>query len=245
MVNVEQERENVGVLSVTGWLTVGLAVSPAVAFAAWTSLPAGSKGSGWQGVPIGWEQPARLQFLTIAMLSTGLVAATFTQMGLSWLSVAYVVAFLGMLTVSVVDVIDGRIPNRVIYPTLAATLLLLGVQVWAHGTVPAFTQAVLVGLASGAFLFAVHLISPRGMGMGDVRLALLCGLVMGWQPNGPILAILGLLFAFMAGSVVGVVKLAHEGTGRQTSLRFGPFLSAGAVLVVLYGDRITSLLHLS
>jgi len=220
---------------------------PLSAFGIWPEM------HGWQGdhrvgveagVPYDTAPTARRQMIVISLLSAVAVCGSVGVAGATWLGAAYATALLGMIAVSFVDIIDGRIPNRIIYPAIGATLLLLSLEVAAGGSLHDFVQAALVGLGASAFLFMVHLASPHGMGMGDVRLAALCGLGMGWQAHGPILAIFGLLAAFICGSIVGVTKVVANGTGRKTSLRFGPYLSLGAALVMFYGQSLVSALHI-
>jgi leader peptidase (prepilin peptidase)/N-methyltransferase len=71
------------------------------------------------------------------------------------------------------------------------------------------------------------------MGMGDVKLAVLLGLYLGWLSLGHVL--LGLLLGFVLGSVVGLGLLAAGVRGRKDHLPFAPFLAAGAVMAVLVG----------
>ena len=72
------------------------------------------------------------------------------------------------------------------------------------------------------------------MGDGDVRLAPLLGLHLGWIKPGVVP--LGLFFGFLLGAVIGVVMMATSKAGRKTALPFGPFLAAGTVLAVFIGE---------
>ena len=95
----------------------------------------------------------------------------------------------------------------------------------------------IVGAAIGfALLRLIHLVSPRGMGYGDVRLAILCGLVLGW--HGLTYVIVGLYTAFVLGAVVGVILIA-VGRGKfGKSIPFAPYLAAAAIYVSLYGEPL-------
>ena len=92
--------------------------------------------------------------------------------------------------------------------------------------------------AVGAFVaFAVlHLISPRSMGFGDVRLSFLLGLglgYLGWE-----YVVLGLFLGFLYGAVIGVLLIVVRLRTRNDHVPFGPFLAAGALTALLWGDSI-------
>ncbi|MBV8388135.1 MAG: prepilin peptidase, partial [Acidimicrobiia bacterium] len=80
------------------------------------------------------------------------------------------------------------------------------------------------------------LISPRGMGFGDVRLSFLLGLFLGWLDLRHVF--LGVFVGFLLGSIVGLVLMALRRRGRRDHIPFGPFLAAGAVIAVLFGTSI-------
>jgi leader peptidase (prepilin peptidase)/N-methyltransferase len=77
------------------------------------------------------------------------------------------------------------------------------------------------------------------MGMGDVKLALLLGLYLGWLSLGHVL--LGLFLGFLLGSIAGIGLLVTGVRGRKDHLPFAPFLAAGAVLAVLAGEPLLDL----
>jgi len=88
--------------------------------------------------------------------------------------------------------------------------------------------------AAGGLLFLVALAYPRGMGMGDVKLAAVMGLFLG-RAVAP-----ALLAALIAGTLVGAVVIARKGAaeGRKTAVPFGPFLALGGVVGLLAGGPI-------
>ena len=181
----------------------------------------------------------------VIMVSVALTVAIIERFGFTWISSAYLAASLGLLAVSIVDLIDGRIPNRIIYPTFFITFLLMLIQSVYMGSYSYLERASLVGLVAGLFLLAIHLVSPSGMGMGDVRLEVVAGLIMGWQIGGVMLAMFGLLGSFAIASIVGVIKMKNSGMGRKTIIRFGPYLSLGAIVIMLFGQNINSYLSIN
>ena len=137
--------------------------------------------------------------------------------------------------IALIDLRHRIIPNRLTYPSL---LLFSVVIVLARviGGVGDPASAAIGLLLYGGILFFVAVVS-RGMGMGDVKLAALIGLVLGS---------LGLRFvgvaagaAIVFGGLGGVVALAM-GKGRKSAIPFGPYLAAGAVVAGIWGEQIAS-----
>ncbi|MGZ7017532.1 MAG: prepilin peptidase, partial [Acidimicrobiia bacterium] len=102
-----------------------------------------------------------------------------------------------------------------------------------------FVRALLGGVAAYAFFFTVMLISPRGMGFGDVKLSFSLGVALGWLSWGSVF--LGLFLGFLLGAVVGVLLIATKVLTRKQHVPFGPFLAAGTVLAILIGQPILDL----
>jgi leader peptidase (prepilin peptidase)/N-methyltransferase len=139
-----------------------------------------------------------------------------------------------MLAVGAIDLDHKIIPNRITYPAfpvLAATI----VVGWAIGQDLDPIRALIGALAYGGVFLLIAVIAPRGLGMGDVKLTALIGLVMGS---------LGLRYvgvaagaAILLGGLGGIVALL-AGRGRKSAIPFGPFLTAGALVAVFWGERI-------
>ncbi|MFH1840961.1 MAG: prepilin peptidase [Candidatus Shapirobacteria bacterium] len=113
------------------------------------------------------------------------------------------------------------IPDEVIYPLLVISLIF-------------FPQNFLIGLASaGLFLFLVVITRQKGMGWGDVKLAGLMGLVLGW-PN----ILTALYLAFLTGALAGVILILIKRKRFGQIIPFGPFLAGATYLALLYGEEI-------
>jgi leader peptidase (prepilin peptidase) / N-methyltransferase len=85
----------------------------------------------------------------------------------------------------------------------------------------------------------IHVISPRGMGFGDVRLAGVIGVYLGWL--GYRVVFLGFFLAFLLASVVGIGLMVARVRGRKDAVPFAPFMALGGMAAVLWGQH---LLHL-
>jgi leader peptidase (prepilin peptidase) / N-methyltransferase len=149
-----------------------------------------------------------------------------------------------LVAVSAVDLEHLRIPDRITFPSLAVALpavILVSLHLDAEGAI----RGALVG--SGAYfvmLLVPHLVYPKGMGFGDVKLALVMGLYLGWvgwtgasPVAGPIRLV---LYALMLGCLLGVVfGLVHAAvTRRRGEFPFGPALALACLIVVFYAPDL-------
>ena len=84
-------------------------------------------------------------------------------------------------------------------------------------------------------MWLIYHFSKGGMGDGDVRLAPLLGMFLGWLNPGIVLP--GLFFGFIAGAVYGVAMMAIDRAGRRTAVPFGPFLALGTIVAIFVGQQ--------
>jgi leader peptidase (prepilin peptidase)/N-methyltransferase len=162
-----------------------------------------------------------------------LMAAPFFVYDSVWVAVG-ISALLGLMpAIAVIDVEHRIIPNKIMYPALIAFPVYLAVARLAGAPVDLVRSAI--GLAAfGGALFIVAFVS-RGMGMGDVKLAALIGLVLGSLSLGQVGVAAGA--AIILGSL-GAIWALIRGVGRKGAIPFGPFLAAGAVVGALWGVQI-------
>lgn len=160
--------------------------------------------------------------LATALLLAGCVLA----FGFTLKTAAAAIACAALVVVTATDLERRIIPNRVVLPAFVAVLAL---QTVSHPS----PEWALGALGAAGFLFLAVLAYPGGMGMGDVKLALLIGALLGLTT--PIGLMLGLLFAL----VPSVVLFARHGVrARKMKIPFGPFLAAGAVVALFAGEAI-------
>jgi leader peptidase (prepilin peptidase)/N-methyltransferase len=95
-------------------------------------------------------------------------------------------------------------------------------------------EALIAGAAAGGFFFVAAFLYPRGMGMGDVKLAAMLGLYLG-RAVAP-----AILIALVAGVLVGAAIIARKGVaeGRKTAVPFGPFLALGGIVAFFVGNEL-------
>jgi leader peptidase (prepilin peptidase) / N-methyltransferase len=150
---------------------------------------------------------------------------------------ALIAPFLGiMVAVALIDARHRIIPNAVMYPSLLAFAIALAAVALA-GRGVSLAGAGLGLLAFGGGLLLVALVSPRGMGMGDVKLAALIGLVLGalgWRYVGA-----AVLLAVLAGGAGAILTLVRGGS-RKDAMPFGPYLAGGAVLSALAAPQLSA-----
>jgi leader peptidase (prepilin peptidase)/N-methyltransferase len=168
-------------------------------------------------------------------LATGLLAAGAALRYRSLFVAALVAAFLAvLLALALIDARHRVLPNRIVYPAVLAFGAAIVAGDVGGGGVDLVTAA-LGFLAFGGTLLLIALISPRGMGMGDVKLGFLIGLVLGSLALSSVAVAAGL--AVLAGGVAALAALAR-GRSRKSAIPFGPFLAAGAAAAAFVGPQL-------
>lgn len=156
--------------------------------------------------------------------------------------VGYLLLTAMLLTVSVIDIDCYRLPDRIVLPTLGLSVVLVVVESIRAGASSQINYAVAGAGIYFGILLLVHLISPRGMGFGDVKLALVMGLYAGWlatdYTGALVLVLWSMLVGFLTGSVVGIVLLVQR--RRSKYIPFGPFLALGCLTVILLAAHLTT-----
>lgn len=141
-----------------------------------------------------------------------------------------------LLVVSVIDYNTRRIPNALVYPLTPALLVLLVAAALLNGEPGRITDMLIGAVGAFAFLLLLAFINPRGMGMGDVKYAAFLGIGLGYVGIGSVL--IGIFGAFLLGSVISITLIVTKLRTRKDLIPFGPFLSAGAFLALLFGPAL-------
>jgi leader peptidase (prepilin peptidase)/N-methyltransferase len=156
------------------------------------------------------------------------VAVVLTKHGAH--DIALGLVLLGVLVpVALIDLEHRIIPNRILAPAAVAAIA-IGVATKPSGV----KEQLIAGAAAAAFLLVFLLAYPKGMGMGDVKLAGVLGLFLG--RSVPVAILVGVL----AGVIVGAGLMSRVGVkqGRKTAVPFGPFLAFGGVVAILAGPAL-------
>lgn len=151
--------------------------------------------------------------------------------------VVVLVVHLGLAGIGVwllaIDARTHRLPNRIVLPALAASLVLVVLDAFVTWRTEALTGALAGLLILGGFYAVLRAVSRGGIGGGDVKLAALIGLVLGWH-GWPVLVI-GAASAFVLGALYALVLMAFRRANRSTRIAFGPWMIIGAVLGIAIG----------
>ena len=163
----------------------------------------------------------------MGVVSLALVAACFVRFGLTGRAVVGSVFAAVLVLLSAIDLDCRLIPNVIVLPATAA-LLVAQVALYPDHVL----EWVLASLGAALVLFLPMLIVPTGMGMGDVKLALLLGAVLGQSVAA------ALLIGVFAGGVFALALLIRGGrNARKQTFAYGPFLAFGGLVVLLLGGR--------
>ena len=183
---------------------------------------------------ISWQYPT-------VEIATGLLFLIIFSLQSSVFSLFYyflIISFL--IIIFVYDLKHYLIPDKIVYPAILAS----GIWYLVSGffipntkyQIPNTIMAVLAG--AGFFLILVLISKGKWLGLGDVKLGILMGLVLGW-PN-----ILSALFlAIFGGAVVGLGLIAAKKKTMKSQIPFGPFLAGATVLTMLFNDYLTQALN--
>jgi leader peptidase (prepilin peptidase)/N-methyltransferase len=189
------------------------------------------------GPPAPDEPPSpRGRRVTIAIANAALFGGMAARFDDSWTLVAYLVLTAALLALAVIDLETYLLPNRIVYPLTVAMLVLMPLGLLADDDAGAIGRGLLAGVIAFAAFFVLHLVSPRSMGFGDVKLSFTLGLSLGCVGWGEM--VLGLFLGFLYGAVIGIVLITVSRRGRGQAVPFGPFLAAGAITALLVGMPI-------
>ena len=167
-----------------------------------------------------------------------LLTYRLVAVGLGWAVPAYLALAFVCVVLAVIDASTRLLPNRITYPAFPVVLGLLLVASVGLGDLGRLGRGLLAAVAVGGFFLALALISPGGMGLGDVKLAPTLGLALGWLSWGSVA--FGVFAGFLLGGLAGLAAIGLLGLTRKSLLPFGPWLVTGALLGVLAGVDVAA-----
>ncbi|HUP85042.1 MAG TPA: prepilin peptidase [Acidimicrobiales bacterium] len=180
--------------------------------------------------------PISARYPLVEGLTGALFATVTARFGWDEALPAYLVLTAFLIALSAIDLDTFLLPKKLVWPAFGAGVVLLGGASALQGDARSALEAAAGSTLAFGALFAIHFVSPKGMGFGDVRLAAVLGLYLGWLelPEVP----LGLFLSFLVASVVGVGLIVTKRKGRKDRVPFGPFLAVGTGIAVLFGEWI-------
>jgi len=166
------------------------------------------------------------RYLMVEIVTASLVAACGVRFGLSAYAALAAAFCVVLVVISAIDLEHRIVPNRIVVPAAAVALV---AQLVREPSV----EWPLAALGASFFLFVAAVAYPRGMGMGDVKLALLLGAVLGWSVAA------GLMIGMIAALGPAIVLFARHGSAaRRVAIPFAPFLAFGAVVALFAGNGL-------
>lgn len=171
--------------------------------------------------PISWRYP-------IVELVTGLL---FFLSYLNRLSILNYILFSGLIVIFFIDLEHQIIPDEILLPLIVLFLIKL---FFLLNTKYLILNTLSSAIGSFLFLLTIYLVTKgKGMGFGDVKLAFLMGLVLGFPK-----IIVAFYLAFLTGAFIGVILILGRKAKLKQKIAFGPFLSFSTLIAILWGEKI-------
>jgi leader peptidase (prepilin peptidase)/N-methyltransferase len=171
---------------------------------------------------ISWRYPA------IEALTAGLIFAVVLRFGLTPQAALYAVFVAALVALAAIDIEHHILPNKIVLPLFA--LIYVGQVALQPDRLLEWTLA---SFGAAGFLFAFAIVYPGGMGMGDVKLALVLGAALGFSVS------VALMVGVVAAGVLGIaIIVRHGAAGRKMPVPLGPFLAMGAVVGLFAGPEL-------
>lgn len=181
-------------------------------------------------------EPISKQYPIVEAATALLFVATFLWLGLDWALPAFLYLAAISVALFMIDLQHKRLPDRIVLPSYLVSLALLVIPAALDGAWDSLLRAALAGAALFVFYFALAFIYPAGMGGGDIKLAGVLGIYLGWVGWGAV--VVGGFAGFFLGAVLGVGLMLVGLAGRKSKVPFGPFMILGTYVGLLWGQGI-------
>ena len=179
-------------------------------------------------------QAISLRYPLVELLTAGFTTAVGTVFGMTSLGGVYIVFIYILIVITVIDLDHMIIPDR-----LVGLGLITGIAAIFVGAIEiGWKNAFMGSLVYGGFLYLAGMVGKRifkkeAMGMGDVKLGVMMGLLLGWK-----MSIMSLYLSFLVASIVGLTAIMTGQLRKGDRIPFGPFLAVGTVLAMFFGQTI-------
>jgi leader peptidase (prepilin peptidase)/N-methyltransferase len=182
------------------------------------------------------HEPISARYPLVELSCAALFAGTAARFGYRWDLPAFLVLFAGLLALSVIDIERLLLPKVIVWPLSIAVTALLLLAAGATGQWSDLLVGVICGVAWFALFYAMFVVSPRLIGFGDVRLAPVLGLSLGWL--GWRYVVLGFFAANLIGAVIGIALIASHEMSREQQIPYGVFLALGCGVAVFAAPEL-------
>jgi leader peptidase (prepilin peptidase)/N-methyltransferase len=187
------------------------------------------------------REPISMRYPLIELACAALFAGAAARLGYNRDLPAFLIFLASLLALSAIDVELLVLPKVIIYPSLVAVAALLIVDAGVTNDWHRLFIAALCAVGWFVLFFVINFASPRALGFGDVRLAPLLGLGLGWL--GIRYVILGFFAANLVGAVLGLALIAAKKMSREQPIPYGVFLAIGAGIALYAGPEILAPFH--
>jgi leader peptidase (prepilin peptidase)/N-methyltransferase len=183
----------------------------------------------------------RRRLLTQMLVSFGfaLIAVQFQQSSFGLL-IGLLTLYAVLVALAIIDSVTYRLPDRIVVPMLCISIVWISADALIDGHPERIRFAICGALVFFGTLLVAHLVSPRGMGFGDVKLAALLGLFLGASSSSltdsVVLVLWAMVIGFAIGTLAGLVILVRRGSNHP--FPFGPFLAIGTMIALLASSTI-------
>jgi len=203
----------------------------------------------WHNVPVlswillhgrcaGCRAPISVRYPLVELATAALFIAVTVRLGASLALPAYLYLAAIAVALTMIDFDVRRLPNTIVLPSYVVAGLLLVPPVMAHADWWAGLRSLAAMAALWTFYFALAFLYPGGMGFGDVKLAGLLGLYLGWLGWSSVLV--GTFTGFLMGGLAGAVLMIVRRAGRRSAIPFGPAMLAGALLALFVAGPVAA-----
>lgn len=191
------------------------------------------------GASISWRYPLVELGTALAFVAVTWLFSTQSEVPVG-AAVVVTIAYLYLAAISIalalIDIDTHRLPNAIVLPSYAVVGVLFALACVLGADWSSLLRAAIGGAVLYLFYFVLRVVRPAGMGGGDVKLAGVVGLYLGWIGWGALAV--GAFAAFLIGGVVGLALILARRAGRKSAIPFGPFMLIGAWTGVFAGEAL-------
>jgi leader peptidase (prepilin peptidase)/N-methyltransferase len=180
--------------------------------------------------------PIPISYPITEIATAGTFALVTWTLGLTWTLPAFLALVTASAALTLTDVAAKRLPNRIVFPADAIGAVLLTVGALLDGDPGKLVGAAIGAVGYSGLLLIIHLIAPRGLGFGDVKLAVLLGMFLGYLSLWHVA--LGFFLAYLFGGLISIFLVVTRVRSMKDAIPFGPYMMVAAMVVVLWGEGI-------